>query len=201
MPRFEINFLDDYTDDSLLDEIRRVAGQNPGSSLPTDTFDRLSGRVSASTIRLAPTAHWKWTDEQCLENLAAVWTHFGRQPAHREMFEAPSTVSGRAYSRWGTWRKALRAFVEWANSENDGATTEPSELPKPPEQTETVTARSNAHFDVSKRISGRLVHGFGFGFSNVIGSGALLAVALLQLISVSSYTLTTSSLLRWAVRQ
>ena len=206
MVRFEINFLDDYTDESLLVEIRRVASLHVGGSLSAKTFVELSGRVSISTVRRrfgtwrvalskagfahlyggrtvsqkmkvqpakgltdddiifelkrvhallgtetmnraqfnehsvtsysavhsrfgwpealklagippAPTAKRKWTLEQCFENLVAVWTHYGRPPAYREMFEPPSTVSGKAYEgRWGTWRKALRAFVEWANS-------------------------------------------------------------------------------------
>lgn len=47
------------------------------------------------------------------------------------MFEPPSVVSGKAYAgRWGTWRKALRAFVEWANSENDASALEPVERPE-----------------------------------------------------------------------
>jgi hypothetical protein len=225
MPDFAVNFLDAYTDESLLDEIRRVASvQHPGSSLSVDTFDRLSGRVSASTItqrfrgwrealakaglkhlysgpkvsekmkdqpgkrltnddliaelkrvhavlgtetmsqelfnahsvtsvavirsrfgwyealkiagiKPTPTASWKWTNDQCLENLAAVWTHYGRQPTRREMFEPPSKFSGRAYARWGTWRKALRTFVLWANSENDSTVKcEPPEASAPAEQ-------------------------------------------------------------------
>src|ERR1039458_8303582 len=51
MPRFEINYLDNYTDESLLDEIRRVAAQSPGTSLSSDTFEQRSQRVSVSTIR------------------------------------------------------------------------------------------------------------------------------------------------------
>ncbi len=221
MPRFEINFLDDYTDESLLDEIRRVAAQDSGGSLSARTFAELSGRVSVSTIRRrfgtwqsalsraglehlyggrtvsdkmkaqpakrlsnddliaelrrvhailgtetvnraqfneysvtsytairnrfgwhealklagitpAPTAKRKWTVEQCFENLATVWTHYGRPPAYREMFEPPSTVSGKAYDgRWGTWRRALRAFVEWASSENDTSELESPSQPTP----------------------------------------------------------------------
>jgi hypothetical protein len=211
MPRFEINFLDDYTDESLLGEIRRVAGERPGSSLSTHAFDRLSGRVSASTIkrrfggwrealkkagleqlyggrtvsekmrtqvarrlrndeliaemqrvhaavgrRVLTTVDferhsaitssvairnrfgtWKhaleaagipqsemanrhWTEEECFENVATVWTHFGRSPTYQEMFSPPSTIKGKAYeTRWGTWRKALRAFVAWASAENE----------------------------------------------------------------------------------
>ena len=51
MPKFEINFLDDYTDESLLDEIRRVAESSPGTSLSSDTFEQVSQRVSASSVR------------------------------------------------------------------------------------------------------------------------------------------------------
>jgi len=217
MSRFAINFLDDYTDESLLEEIRRIAENHPSSSLSTAAFDRLSGRVSASTIKKrcggwrealqkAGLEHlyggrtvsekmrtqvarrlsneeliaemrrvhnvvgrtvlttvdferhstvtssvairnrfgnWKralevagipqsemanknWTDEDCFENLAAVWAHFGRSPTYQEMFSSPSTIRGKAYEiRWGTWRKAIRAFVEWANSENDASAPEP----------------------------------------------------------------------------
>ena len=221
MARFEINFLDDYTDESLIEEIRRIAENHPGSSLSTAAFDRLSGRVSASTIkkrfggwrealqkaglehlyggrtvsekmrtqvarRLSKEeliaemrrvhnavgrtvlttvdferhstitssvairnrfGNWKsaleaagipqsemanknWTDDDCLENLAMIWTHFGRPPAYREMFLSPSTISGKAYeTRWGTWRKALRAFVTWANPDSEAGTSEhPQEL-------------------------------------------------------------------------
>ncbi|MCX6596351.1 MAG: HNH endonuclease [Acidobacteria bacterium] len=206
---FEINFLHDYTDESLLDEIRSVAAGHSGSSLSAKTFAELSGKVSVSTIRRhfgtwrdalskaglehlysgrivsekmkiqpakrlsdddiiaelkrvyailgtntmnraqfnahsvtsyeavrsrfgwnealklaqitpAPTANRKWTVEQCFENLAVVWTHCGRPPAYREMFNPPSIISGKAYEgRWGTWRTALRAFVVWANSDSD----------------------------------------------------------------------------------
>src|ERR1017187_6456957 len=218
MPRFEINFLDNYTDESLLDEIRRVAAQSPGTSLSSDTFEQRSQRVSASTIRRrfggwqnaltkAGLAHlysgrkvsekmkeqpakrltkddliadmqrvhslvgrgfltvsdfnahsvtsveavrrrfgsWanalkeagiaqsemankNWTDEDCFENLATLWTHYGRSPAYREMFLVPSTISGKAYdTRWGTWRKALQAFVAWANAESQASTPEYSQ--------------------------------------------------------------------------
>ena len=216
MARFEINFLDDYTDESLLAEIRRVAAQHSGGSLTLKMFVQLSRRVSISTIRRrfgtwqnalakagldhlysgqkvsakmraqpvkrltnddliaelrrvrtilgietmsreqfnahsitsyeavkrrfgwsealkiagiksAPMGHAKWTTEQCFENLARVWTHYGRPPAYREMFAPPSTVAGKGYiGRWRTWRKALRAFVSWTNSDTENADSEPS---------------------------------------------------------------------------
>jgi hypothetical protein len=221
MSRFEIGFLDDYGDNSLLDEIRRVAAVHAGSSLSTGTFDRLSGRVSASMIRRrfggwrealrragleqlyggrtvsekmrtqvarrlsneeligemqrvhatlgrnvlttvdferhstvtssvairnrfgtwkhaldaagipqSEMANKNWTDEDCFENLAMVWTNLGRSPTYQEMFSPPSAIKGKAYeTRFGTWRKALRAFVAWANSESENGPAEPEQSP------------------------------------------------------------------------
>ena len=60
----------------------------------------------------------RYTDDECFENLLAVWTHYGRPPTHREMGIAPSRVGGKAYvNRFGSWNKALVAFVERANQD------------------------------------------------------------------------------------
>lgn len=65
----------------------------------------------------------RYTDEQCFENMLSVWTHHGRPPQHDEMNQAPSVVGSKAYvRRWGTWRKALAAFVQRVNSEPDART-------------------------------------------------------------------------------
>jgi hypothetical protein len=63
----------------------------------------------------------KYTDEECYENLAMVWEHFGRSPHYREMFRPPSTIQAKTYVlRWGTWRKAKKAFFDWAGTEGTG---------------------------------------------------------------------------------
>lgn len=60
----------------------------------------------------------RYTDEECYENLLNVWTALGRQPTHSEMRSGVSLVGPKAYvTRWGTWRGALRAFVERANQD------------------------------------------------------------------------------------
>jgi len=59
----------------------------------------------------------RYTDEECFENMLFVWTQYGRPPQHDEMNETPSLVGSKAYvRRWGTWRMALKAFVERVNS-------------------------------------------------------------------------------------
>lgn len=180
MPRFETSFLDDYTDDALLDELRRIAALIPaGEPLTKTVYKRHSPRVAHTTIRRrfggwkealerAGIGHlyhghpvsdkmrsqparglsnpdiiaelkrvhsvvgkeWltsndfnahsftsdasvrsrfgtfrkgleaagiphhpfkarQFRDQQCLENIVEVWTHYGRPPAYREMFQAP----------------------------------------------------------------------------------------------------------------
>ncbi len=61
------------------------------------------------------------TEDDVFENLLQVWTHYGRAPTVSEMDRSPSTVGKNTYiHRYGGWRKALRAFIERANSEVDG---------------------------------------------------------------------------------
>jgi hypothetical protein len=137
VPTFELDSLTEYSDDSILEEIRRVAALHPGGTFSMRSFSRCKPKVSYHTIlqrygtwkkaldaaglsqlidqRYAGTRH---TDEQCLENLAIVWTQYGRQPRLREMNKPPSAVGSSAYiTRWRTWRSSLRTFVEWANTE------------------------------------------------------------------------------------
>ncbi len=210
MGRFELDFLDEHTNEALTTEIQRVAAACSSASFSKRLFDTLSGRVSSSTISkrfggwkealeaasvghlyhgrpitdkvrknrisramsetelihelqrvqsitgrdtlsvedfsrlsvigvgtirgkfgtwqnalvvagLSQSLHGKrYSDEECFENLATVWTHYGRVPQYLEMKQAPSAVGPKAYViRWGTWRKSLKAFVEWANAEGE----------------------------------------------------------------------------------
>lgn len=139
MHRYEIDFLEDYTDEALTAELRRVAALLPaGQRLTQATYKQLSGRASRVTY-LRRFGGWKQaleraglcevqahypqltsqlSDAKCFENLASVWTHYGRRPQYREMFSSPSTIQGKTYiTRWATWKKSLKAFVDWANSE------------------------------------------------------------------------------------
>lgn len=68
----------------------------------------------------------RYTDEECFENMLQVWTHYGRPPQHREMTLAPSVVGPKAYTlRWGSWTKALYAFVERVNNDVQSANALP----------------------------------------------------------------------------
>ncbi len=118
------------TNEQIIEEIRRVAQVTSRPNVTTDDL-RQYASIGTGAIRnrfgslkaairaagLCETAHGRrYTDDECFENLLRVWTYYGRPPMHREMKLPPSEVGPKAYiQRWGTWRKALYAFVDRAN--------------------------------------------------------------------------------------
>jgi len=211
MIKFELEKLTDYSEEMLINEIRRVVNLLPDGKIGIADFDRLS-KVHSSTLRQRfggwdkalekagfgkdsmlkqrrtkneiieklqsiakqlgrdnVTQHelaelggissrpikrlfgsyraaleaagfsqnkggLRYTDEECFENLLNVWTVLGRQPACSDMKNPPSYVGLKAYIiRWGSWRKALAAFVEVANDDDVQSPTThvPEEQKKP----------------------------------------------------------------------
>lgn len=185
MGDFRLDWLTEYTDAAILEEMRRIAALHKDGPLTSGAFARLSPKVTPSTI-FRRFGTWKkalkaaglsdlyaqrhsgtrYTDEQCFENLAATWTHYGRPPQHDEMKVAPSTVGSKAYiMRWGTWRKSLKAFVDWANHEEQTATPpQPSESLQP---TQDVRPPDNCR-DVRPGLRFRVFRGTAFDVLHVV---------------------------------
>ena len=128
-------------DGAMLEEIRRVARIVGRTDIVADDL-RQHASVGVDAIRnrfgslkaalraadLVETAHGRrYTDDECFENLLRVWTHYGRPPMHKEMNLSPSEVGPKAYTaRWGTWNKALHAFVERVNADLEENPTTPT---------------------------------------------------------------------------
>jgi hypothetical protein len=122
------------SDDEILSVLRELAGKLGRTTLTkSDVIQHLSFsdeilRKRWGTMRAAFEAAGleatnlgrRYTDEECFDNMLTIWTHLGRPPTHKEMSEPPSTVGGKAYvRRFGTWNKALAAFVERVNQDDD----------------------------------------------------------------------------------
>lgn len=154
-PRFK-----PLTRDDVRAAIKEHIAQNPGQAPTTDEIAARLG-TDRSTIHkrfgtwkafldefgLSPVAlARRYTDEECYENILALWTHYGRQPVFAELKTPPSTVGPKAYiRRWGGWRAALAAFVERINKQSDDSPTEQapaSEVPPIPEVQVEVSPRS-----------------------------------------------------------
>lgn len=119
----------DVPNEKLIDELRRVAGLLNRNSVTIEQFNEhakfhnttLSRRFGSwfkalEAAGLEKTRNLHLTNEQLLENLVAVWFKLGRQPKYQDLTKGNSSFSSGTYeNRFGTWRKALEAFVTWAN--------------------------------------------------------------------------------------
>jgi 5-methylcytosine-specific restriction endonuclease McrA len=118
--------------DEVITELQRVSVLLDKESFTQDEFNSCARFSDYNVYRNFGTWHKamrlaglntkplgkRYTDEECFENLLAVWTHYGRPPFHREMSLVPSQVGSKAYTRrFGTWTKALEAFIARVNSD------------------------------------------------------------------------------------
>jgi len=124
------------SNDQIVEDMRRVASQFGSGSLSARLY-QAHGRYSHTT---ASERFGSWNsalraaglrvlnevdlpDEELFENIEQLWVGLGRQPRKRELVEPLSRYSERPYTRrFGSWRRALEAFVEWAENAPDGGT-------------------------------------------------------------------------------
>ena len=145
MKRFAIDFLTDYDDETLLDELRRIA-RVTGSNTVTRAQINEVGRVSHSALvrrfgslrracelaGLKSSRFMKTTDDELLSQIVDLWQQViekeGRTPQRRDLRKYGFPVSGDTIiRRFGTWRKALvRAH---ASITEDSVADERSSLP------------------------------------------------------------------------
>lgn len=235
--KFELTTLENYSDENLLAELRRVAAELNGKRLTLERFNELS-RVHSTTLRYR-FGSWKnaldlagisetvsprfnpltrevvleslrayavefpgtpvtqeeiarrlgidrnnitrrfgkwqdllnevglssvplgrrYTDEECYENIVALWTHYGRQPNFAELNQPPSTVGSKAYVlRWGGWRAALGAFIKYVNQEPQAAQeiiSEKSSTEIPASQTPVVATPRSISLSLRYKVLSR----------------------------------------------
>ena len=148
-----------FTRSDVVCALLDYATENPGMSVTRDAFAvRLGIDPSTLTRRfgkwekllaeggLAPVPLGRrYSDEECFENVLALWTHKGRQPHFAELNRPPSTVGSKPYVlRWGGWRVALAAFVKRVNETEKTieARGETRQEPKPLDSPTTAVPRS-----------------------------------------------------------
>ncbi len=133
----------EFSDEFLLNELRAVAATLRKASITFDEFNA-HGSVHGETVRRRFGGSWqkaleragmqvcnlgrRYSDDEYFENLLTAWTHYGRQPTYGEMDREPSRIRARAYeAKWGTWRKALLAFIDVAERHDDAELDEDSD--------------------------------------------------------------------------
>lgn len=116
-------------DGEFLGDLKRVATEIGASTVTITQYNKL-GRFNASSLQrrfgswhrsleragLAVTRNVNVAEEELFGNLVEVWAHLGRQPRFADLNSEISRISADTYKRrYGGWRKALEAFVRWAN--------------------------------------------------------------------------------------
>jgi hypothetical protein len=119
----------DVPDEELLADLGRVAKvlgknrvtideYNERGSFHATTLTRRFGSWFVATDRagLGRTRNLNVPNEELFANLVELWTKLGRQPRYDDLKPSNSRFHVATYARrFGTWRKALKAFVDWAN--------------------------------------------------------------------------------------
>jgi len=121
-------------DQELLDDLKRVAEKLGLSKISFRQYDQNGGKYTAGTIGVR---FGSWNNalekaglqlvhqrnasqEELFRNIEAVWIKLGRQPVSRDIKRPLSEYSTHPYEReFGTFRKALEAFIEFINADND----------------------------------------------------------------------------------
>jgi hypothetical protein len=123
---YQVNRLSDYSDESLLNELRRVANLLGKTTLYQREFNKHS-RVGASTIShkfgswenalekagLSSEFHRNISDEKLFAEIERLWNQLGRQPFMADMRQYGKFSSKPYFTRFGSWIKAIEAFVQW----------------------------------------------------------------------------------------
>jgi hypothetical protein len=170
------------SDGALLEDMRRCA-KAIGRYTITVTKYRKIGKACPKTLqkrfgswsdalRLAGLQQSGYrrgiTDEELFENLKSLWISLGRQPRYGEVKRPISQFSTRPYeNRFGTWTKALTAFVAWVNS--DAPEQDQQEVETAGETTASATqgtsSKSRTRREVSERQRFRILVRDGFACS------------------------------------
>src|SRR3989344_1186302 len=81
-------------------------------------FGSWTTAMEKAGLKVSEMYHRGYSDDEYFENLLNVWTQHGRQPRYREMNIEPSKIGGGTYAgHFGSWHKALQAFVAKMNQD------------------------------------------------------------------------------------
>jgi hypothetical protein len=131
-PTRRLDRLSDYSNESLLDELRRIARVLGRTELTMDDvenhgrccyeilkkrFGGLHAALKAAGLA-AKDINRNVPKEELLRELARIWdlvlTHEGRRPYHSDLTKYHARFSqGPYYRHWGSWIKACEALLEW----------------------------------------------------------------------------------------
>jgi len=120
-------------DQELIDDLIRVAKALGKDKVTIDEYNDKGNFHNTTLTRrfgswfktlekagLKKTRNLNISNEELFENLVETWTNLGRQPKYNDLTKNVSKYSSGTYEyRFGSWRKALEAFIDWVNNEGE----------------------------------------------------------------------------------
>lgn len=133
--KFELEpFNRNVSDEDLLEDIKEVAKRIRKNTVTIDEYEK-HGKYHPSTLRRR---FKSWflvlekaglemsrstigiSNDELFQNIKNIWMVLERQPKYSEVKSPLSKYSASTYEkRFGTWRKALEAFIDYINDENE----------------------------------------------------------------------------------
>ncbi len=129
------NFKYALTDEDVIADLKRVAAIYQSLSLTAKEYSKYGKYHSSTLIRRYGTwnailklagmelnLNRNFSKEEMFEEIERVWVMLGRQPTTTDIKNGISTFSLQSYARrFGGWRSALQAFVDYINTEETEA--------------------------------------------------------------------------------
>lgn len=159
------------SDSELISDVKRVADEiapqrltqkiydEKGEYTSTTINERLGWNKTLEQLNLDVSLRFNISEEELFKNIETVWIKLGHAPGRRDMIKPLSRYSEGPYkNRYGTWRKALEAFVEYINADSKQS----PEVEEDVEDT-SVTERAKVPFrhktkrDISDRLKVRVL--------------------------------------------
>lgn len=130
--KFELNdFHRNVSDNELIIDLKYVAGLLQKNTVTLDEYNEY-GHFHSTTLTRRFGSWFKCldlagltasrpkigiTDNELFEDIERVWTILGKQPSYAQMRDLSSYSIGTYEKRFGGWRKALIAFVDYINGD------------------------------------------------------------------------------------
>jgi hypothetical protein len=130
--KYRLNeFNRNISESDLLADLRKVADKLGLNKISSRQYDNNGGKYTSGTIGVR-FGSWNKalrkaglnlvvqrdvSEKELFKNIEEIWLNIGRQPVFRDIKIPLSKYSTHQYvAKFGTWRKALEAFVETINS-------------------------------------------------------------------------------------
>jgi len=161
----QINKRMNISDNELLQDLRTAAAAISPRKLTQEEYNSI-GKFSSATIKnkfgwnkalaiveLEISLPQFITEDDLFTNLANVWTTLGKQPGRDYMSSPLSKYSHAPYVKgYGSWRKALEAFVEYVNGNSKDT---PREKEPAIQEKESILSTVDKH-KTKRSLSNRL---------------------------------------------